>query len=98
MTLLVEVGGSFAATHIGLEGMPHAHIWTVRALFEPPARVDATVYRAALDAILSSWDGKPLPPNIQWNEDIALAIGTLVNCVEVSVYRDAERLGARWRA
>lgn len=92
----IGAGGSFTATHICGEDRPHEHCWRVRAWFSVAPRTDVRCYRAALSALLSSWAGKPLPAHLEWNEDIAAAVGTLCNCVGVEVWRDAEDIGARW--
>lgn len=95
---LITVWGSFTASHLCAEPEPHVHKWNVKAKFRVRPHTDARCYLAMLDAILASWEGKQLPPEIEWNEDIARAVGSLVNCVYVEVKRDRERLGAEWPA
>jgi hypothetical protein len=46
--------------------------------------------------MLSRWEGKALPAGLDWNEDIAEELALLVNCVEVRVWREADRLGVHW--
>ena len=94
---LIGVSGSFTAAHICGEPELHIHRWDVTAWFDAPERVDARCHKAALDTLLASWADKPLPPHLEWNEDIARAVGTLVGCVEVEVRRD-EGIHARWIA
>lgn len=94
----IVVTGRFTASHYCLEPELHSHRFNVTAHFETPARVDVRLYHIALQNLLASWDSKTLPENLQWNEDIAFAIGRLVNCVEVVVMRDDEPFGARWLA
>ena len=96
--VLTGVSGSFTASHVCGEPDAHEHTWDVEAWFETPARADARCYQAMLDALLGSWNGKLLPKEYEWGEDMARAIGRLVNCVEVVVRRDAERIHARWLA
>lgn len=97
-TSRIVVTGSFTATHSCVEKRPHKHTWTVTAWFEPPARADATLYRAALDGLLETMDGTTLPADADWNEDIAARVGALCNCVRVRVWRQSERLGCEWIA
>jgi hypothetical protein len=96
--VLTGVSGKFTAEHRSPEGDIHEHTWAVLAWFACPARCDARCQRAALDTILASWDGTLLPDELAWGEDIARTVGTLVNCVEVVVTRDDERIHARWVA
>lgn len=93
---LITTNGSFTAQHVCAEPEPHQHTWRVKAKFLVRARTDARVYLAALDNLLGSWEGTLLPPEREWNEDIARAVGTLCNCVRVKVWRDQERIGAEW--
>lgn len=94
----IVVRGRFTAQHLCAEPVEHEHSWSVEAYFATPAPADARCYLASLDTLLGGWNGKSLPANIQTNEQIAATVGLLVNCVEVVVFRDAERIGARWRA
>lgn len=98
MSVEIIASGSFTAKHLCAEPVEHEHTWTVQAFFATPAPADARCYLAMLDMLLAGWNGKSLPPEIQTNEQIAAVVGKLVNCVEVVVFRDAERIGARWRA
>ncbi len=98
MSVTISAVGKFTATHVCAESVPHGHTWHVKAWFSVAPRTDARCYLAALDALLASWDGKALPEHVEWNEDIAAAVGTLCNCTSVEVWRDAERIGARWPA
>ena len=45
---------------------------------------------------MQQWDHKTLPDDMNWGEDIARAVGTLANCVEVEVRRPLERFYARF--
>ncbi len=94
---IIGVSGQFTATHVCVEESAHPHTWEVMAWFSVSDRTDARCYRASLDALLSAWDGGALPSDIEWGEDIARAVGTLVNCVEVIVSRPDERIHAKWR-
>jgi hypothetical protein len=96
--VLIGVSGSFTAAHRCAEPELHVHRWHVTAWFDCPTRIDARLHKAGLDMLLAGWEGKPLPVDLEWNEDIARAVGTLVNCVEVEVRRDAEGIHARWVA
>ena len=100
--ILTGVTGHFCAAH----RMPddvlgqrewHGHSYEVTAWFRNEGRADARVFKAALNGLLSAWDHKELPADFQWGEDIARAVGTLANCVEVEVRRPLEGLHARWR-
>lgn len=93
---LITVTSSFTARHVCAEAEPHQHTWSVKAYFKVAARTDARCYLAMVDAMCAHWDGKQLPVEIEWNEDIARAIDSLVNCVRVEVWRDQERIGAVW--
>lgn len=97
--ILTGVSGKFSATHDCPDGgAPHQHEWHVTAWFETPCRADARCHLAALDTVLASWNGTHLPAELAWGEDIAFAVGRLVNCVEVVVSRPDERMHARWKA
>jgi hypothetical protein len=95
---LIGVSGSFRAAHRCAEPELHVHEWHVTAWFDAAPRADARLFKAALDMLLGGWEGKPLPVEMEWNEDIAFVVGRLVNCVEVEVRRDNEGLHARWSA
>ena len=94
--VIITASSSFTATHVCAEAEPHPHTWKVKAYFKVAPRTDARCYLAMVDAMCAGWDSKQLPRQIEWNEEIAAAIGTLVNCVGVEVERDAERIGAVW--
>jgi hypothetical protein len=94
----IVVSGSFTATHSCVEGHPHDHKWHVTAWFVSAPRADARLFRESLDTMLARWEGRVLPAGRDWNEDIAEEISGLVNCVEVRVWREADRLGAHWIA
>lgn len=89
MAKSVTIGarGSFTATHICAEPEAHEHTWHVEAAFTVAPRTDVRCYQAMLNALLSSWQGKPLPEALEWAEDLAAAVGQLVNCVRVRVDR-----------
>lgn len=97
-TVLTGVSGHFSAAHRSSDGVLHGHTWKVTAWFKTPGRADATCYKASLDALLRTWDHSELPEHLSWAEDIAAAVGNLVNCVEVTVSRDLEGFHARWTA
>lgn len=96
--VLTGVSGSFTALHRCAEAELHQHTWHITAWFQTPARADARCYKAALESMLGHWNGKPLPADMEWGEDIARTIGKLVNCVEVVVSRPDEHILARWVA
>jgi hypothetical protein len=92
------VSGSFVAHHCGFEGRPHPHHWEVKAWWTPRVPHDARNYRANLDRLLGSWNGRHLPPYLQSGEEIAAWIGRFLGCAEVIVSRPDERIYARWVA
>ncbi len=94
----IMVVGAFTARHRCVEGHPHEHTWHVTAWFRATPRTDARLFRDALDAKLAEWEGGILAEGRDWNEDLAEALATLVDCVEVRVWREADRLGAHWTA
>ena len=96
--LLTGVTASFCAAHRSPEGVVHGHSYRVTAWFPNEERKDARCFKAALQAILTVWDHKTLPEEMEWGEDIASAVGTLANCVEVLVERPLEGFHAKWRA
>lgn len=98
--VLIGVSGYFSAAHKDRDtGDIHGHTWKVTAKFETcEAPKDARLYKASLDALLKQWDHKTLPDKLAWAEDIAKAVGTLQNCVEVEVARPLEGLYAWWIA
>lgn len=97
-TVTTGAYGQFTATHIGMEGAPHLHTWHVEAEWLPPVGADGRGYKARLDSMLAAWDGSALPPEIQLNEEIALAIGEALGCYVVRVSRPEDGLFARWTA
>ncbi len=92
------VTGTFSAAHHSPEGALHGHSYQVTAWFRNEDHRDARCFKAALQAMLALWDHKVLPAELSWGEDIARAVGTLANCVEVVVSRPIEGFHARWRA
>lgn len=97
--VLTGVSGHFSAAHYAPDAaQPHGHTYRVKAWFKTPERADARLYKASLDTLLRHWDHTLLPPELAWAEDIAAAVGKLVNCVEVVVSREAEGFHARWVA
>lgn len=92
----IMVAGSFTARHSCIEGFPHQHTWHITVWFMTLPRADARLLREALDALLATWDGQTLPIGGDWNEDIAAAVSALPDCVEVRVWREADRLGVDW--
>lgn len=96
---IIGVSGHFSAAHRDVTtGALHGHTWHVLAKFDVPCRANAICHKAALDALLKHWDHTELPENLAWGEDIAAAVGCLVNCVEVEVSRPAEGFYAWWLA
>lgn len=96
--MLVGVSGHFSAAHKDtLTGDVHGHTWLVTAWFSQPGRSDARCHKAALDAVIALWDHKLLPDKMAWGEDIACAVATLANVVEVEISRPAEGLHTRFR-
>ena len=96
--ILSGVTGSFSASHHSPEGDLHGHSYQVTAWFRNEDHRDARCFKAALGVVLAQWDHTVLPPALAWGEDIARAVGTLANCVEVEVSRPLEGFHARWRA
>lgn len=94
----IGVSGHFSAAHRSRDGMMHGHTWKVLAWFDAAPGADAIVYKAMLDGLLKHWDHTTLPDELAWGEDIARAVGQLVNCVEVIVSREPEGIYARWVA
>jgi hypothetical protein len=94
--VLMGIDGSFTASHVCAEGVPHFHDWLAEARFLVAPHTDMRCYRAAFDHLLASWHGKQMPPELDWSEDIARAIGTLCNCVWAHVWRPGERIHAYW--
>ena len=97
-TVTTGVYSQFTATHLGMEGRPHWHTWHVEAEWLLPLGTDGREYKARLDAMLAAWDGGALSPEVQLNEEIALAIGEALGCCAVRVSRPADGLFARWTA
>ena len=95
--MLTGVSGHFSATHKSPEGKWHGHTWYVKAWFRNKHRLDARVMQASLNTMLARYDHSELPSNLEWGEDIAREIATLVNCVEVEVSRPAEGIYAKWK-
>lgn len=95
--MLTGVSGHFSATHKSPEGKWHGHTWYVKAWFRNKHRLDARVMQASLNQMLKRYDHSELPENLEWGEDIAREIGSLINCVEVEVSRPAEGIYAKWK-
>jgi hypothetical protein len=93
---LIGINGSFRASHVCAEGEPHFHDWEFEARFLVGPRTDARCYRASVDALANHWNGTQLPPELDWGNDLARAIGALTNCVWVHVWRTEERIHAYW--
>lgn len=96
---MIEAGvtSHFSAAHRSPEGEMHGHSFQVTAWFTNDDRRDIRCMKAALDTMVSQWDHKELSADLSWGEDIARAVGTLANCVEVLVSRPLEGFHARWR-
>jgi hypothetical protein len=92
----ILVSGKFSAAHRCIEGHPHKHTWHVTAWFASTPRVDARLFRDALDTMLAVWDGTELEAGRNWNEDIVADLANIPDCVEVRVWREADRLGVHW--
>lgn len=95
--MLTGVSGHFSATHKSPEGKWHGHTWYVKAWFRNKHRLDARVMQASLNQMLKRYDHSELPANLEWGEDIAREVGSLINCVEVEVSRPAEGIYAKWK-
>jgi hypothetical protein len=98
-TATTGVTGEFRASHDDPKGrLPrHWHTWEVTAWF--PEGTDGRDWLYELDQVLGRLDGKHLEPEYAWNEAIARLVGTtMLDCVEVEVRRDRERIHGRWRA
>lgn len=93
--ILIDVWADFTASHVCAEGVPHPHDWRITATFKVPAYTDARLYRANVDALASHWNGKQLPPELDWSEDLCRAVMTLINCVSAKVERPGERIAVR---
>jgi hypothetical protein len=93
------VRGSFHAAHDDPRGEKpprHWHCWHVKAWF--PDGQDGRDHLAKLDRMMTALDGQFLAPPNDWGEPLAQMIGEqLDGCVEVEIWRDDERIEARWR-
>jgi 6-pyruvoyl-tetrahydropterin synthase len=102
--ILTGVTSHFSAAHYApplpgskaQRGEMHGHTWQVTAWFENEGKADARLFKCALEQVLKLWDHKVLPDELAWGEDIARAVGTLNNCVQVDVSRPMEGFHARW--
>ena len=87
----------FCAAHIDDRGRLHGHTWRVRAVW-PFAGENAMDRQASLIAALADFDHAKLPDGLRLAETLAALIGARLGAVRVDVWRDAENLGATWRA
>lgn len=97
---MIETGvrGSFHAAHDDPRGIKpkHWHLWHARAWF--PEGQDGRDLLEQLDKILGPLNGNHLSPPRAWSEGIAKMIGgALEGCIAVEIWRDDERIEARWR-
>lgn len=77
----------------------HGHSYEVWATFAGEPARDATVLQATLRGVLAAWDHKTLPDDLSRAEDLARAIGTLLDgCISVKVRRPLEMFEAAWQA
>ncbi len=92
---LTWAGWYFSASHYDVVRQElHGHSYEVRAAWplEPPR--DALCLQLTLRDALKGFDHKTLPPELSRAEDIAKAIGGLLDgCVRVAIWRPVERLG-----
>jgi len=96
--VLTGVSGHFSAAHRDFAtGEMHGHTWLVTAWFKPPYRSDARRHKTDLDRLLATWDHTTMPDDLARGEDIARAVATLDNVVEVEIRRPTEGFHARWR-
>lgn len=93
--ILIDVWADFTASHRCAEGVPHPHDWRITGTFRVPAYTDARVYRASIDALAAHWNGKLLPPELDWSEDLCRVVLSLNNCVDAKVERPDERIAVR---
>lgn len=99
---MTGAGALLKATHRSREGIVHEHEWEVRVWTR--AYTDATVLRYCLTQWLERYEGKHLPDNLAWAEDLATAIllaahgghssDFAVPLCRVEILRHAERLYA----
>lgn len=87
----------FSAAHRGGDGQMHGHTWRVRATW-PYRGQDIDEQRERLIVGVSQLDHSELPPDLTRAEQIAHWIGLRVDACRVDVWREAEGLGATWRA
>lgn len=100
--ILTGVGGILSCAHPPVNadvfgGETHGHSYEVIAWFHNNDGRDVRAFQAALDQLLAQWDHTTLPESMARAEDIAVAVGTLANCVKVEVRRPLERIYAEWR-
>jgi hypothetical protein len=94
--VLLGITGSFTAQHVCAELEPHPHDWHVEAQFIIAPRTDARCHRAAVHHLCAHYNGKQLPPELDWSEDIARAFHALANCHRVHVWRPEEDIHVYW--
>ncbi len=91
---LTGAGWYFSASHFDpIRKELHGHSYEVTVYWpsEPPR--DAMVLQWTLREVLKGFDHKTLPDTMTRAEDIAKAIGSLIDgCVRVDISRPAERL------
>lgn len=108
LRVLTGVSATLNATHRRRErGDVHPHTWDITVWVNPIGQVNAVHLRDDLNKWLSKFEGKCLPDNLAWAEDLAIAVaqgmtpdpsgydGWLGEVIAVDIRRDAERLLAR---
>ncbi len=93
---MTGVGGIICAAHYSREGILHGHTYEVTAWFADG--YDAIELQQALNDKLGLWDHTVLPPEMASGEALAEHIGTVMQAIEVTVSRPAERIYAKWIA
>lgn len=95
--ILTGVSGHICAAHLSPEGVLHGHTWTVRAWWV--AGGDARDHLAQLDIATAAYCHTLLPAACTSGETIAAALAEqMPGCVAVEVFREPERIFARWEA
>lgn len=95
MESLTGAGWYFSASHNDpVRKELHGHSYEVMAWWPVAPHRDALCLQLTLRDVLKGFDHKTLPPELSRAEDIARAIGGLMDgCVRVDIKRPAERLG-----
>jgi len=97
MPLTTWATGFYCAAHRDDSGTIHGHTYHARAewAYDDSCAVER---KAQLDAALAEFDHTTLPEALRRAEDMCLRIAVKTGAVRVDVWRDAEGLGATWKA